>query len=68
MIKHGPVLGRRPSDSYDHIMQSHNKAAKRLVEELRRRYFDVEGRSPAEVSDLVVRGELQRKGSARRTS
>ena len=61
MNRIGPVLGHRPSDSYDRILRSHNKAAKRLVEELRRRYFDVEGRSPTEVVDLVVRGELRRR-------
>jgi hypothetical protein len=61
MNRTGPVLGHRPSDSYDRILRSHNKAAKRLVDELRRRYFDVEGKSPTEVVDLVVRGELQKR-------
>jgi hypothetical protein len=57
------VVGPRPSDSYERILRSHSKAAKRLVEELRRRYFDVDGKSPSEVTDLVMRGELTKRAS-----
>jgi hypothetical protein len=60
-----PVIGPRPSDSYDRVLKSHNEAAKRLVEELRRRFFDVEGKSPTEVSDLVMRGEIQKMPNRR---
>ena len=55
------AVGPRPSDTYDRILQSHNKAAKRLVEELRRRYFDVDGKTPSEVTTLVMRGELRKR-------
>jgi hypothetical protein len=57
------AVGPRPSDSYDRILQSHNQAAKRLVEELRRRYFDVDGKSPSEVTTLVMRGELRKRAT-----
>ena len=63
MNKFRHVVGPRPSDSYERILRSHNKAAKRLVEELRRRYFDVDGKSVLEVTDLVMRGELTKRTS-----
>ena len=66
MIKSGPVTGPRPDDSYDAIVRAQNEAAKRLVEELRRRYFDVEGRCASEITDLVMRGELPKKSGAER--
>lgn len=65
MNKRGPVGGQRPADSYERILQSHSKAAKRLVEGLRRRYFDVEGKSESEITDLVVRGEIYRRPDKR---
>ena len=60
MDKHRQVVGPRPSHSYDRILQARSKAAKRLVEELRRRYFDVEGKPASEVVGLVMGGELKK--------
>jgi hypothetical protein len=68
MMKRRPVTGPRPGDSYDAIVRAHNKATKRLVEELRRRYFDVEGKSTLEITDLVMRGEIQKRRPDRRAS
>ena len=63
MIKRRPVTGPRPVDSYDAIVRANNKAAKRLVEELRRRYFD-EGKSTSEIADFAMQDELPKKSGA----